>query len=84
MFSCEDCGCIFDEPDEITIPLSTEVGWWGERWTCCPECRSTNLLDAEQCDDCGDWFSPWELANEWHICEDCKADRKRWKEIKIG
>lgn len=71
-YICDNCGAICGEDDlrEGRIKL-------GEFWkdvAVCPECRSDDIHEAEQCRICGTPIEPGE-----DYCPDCKWDlRKIW------
>lgn len=74
MFKCKECGCGFNTPDyEIIINRSE---YWGglvsEEYheECCPDCRSTNFEEANECLICGEAVLADESISS-HICQIC-------------
>lgn len=53
MFLCEDCGLLFDEPCvwEERHGLDPYEGP-GEKWSACPHCQSTDIVEVWQCGEC--------------------------------
>ena len=63
MFKCRDCENTFREPREIV------GGYVGERLAECPYCGRTDFDEAEQCEECGEWFLPEEINSGY--CNKC-------------
>lgn len=77
-YKCTDCGCVF---------LADEAGRWEERhgfndgpgevWTGCPHCKSTDYMQVEECDTCGD-LVPVEAI--YHgLCRKCLAEKVTYR-----
>ena len=67
MFKCMHCGHEFEEIDRKHYDSSTGV--WEEY---CPNCRSEDIEEAEQCDICGEWH-----AADYLKCGVCKKCAER-------
>lgn len=77
---CKHCGAIFDEEDADLV----DVGFWCEFWghdvynkeyeLHCPDCGSEDIDDAEECEECRDYFTPDEL-DEDGLCPCCHEDK---------
>ena len=52
MLYCLDCGAVFAEENAGTF-LEHHGALGAERWQCCPECRSTEIVSAACCQHCG-------------------------------
>lgn len=59
MYSCENCGHLFEEGEQARW---TEEH--GEEWDGCPLCRGS-YEEVHQCDECGDWHYAEELYSGW-------------------
>lgn len=59
---CSECGEIFHEDDSRKV-----IAEDGRTICACPNCRCTELDEAEICERCGEPIPPAE-----HFCEDCK------------
>lgn len=64
---CNSCGSFF-EADEIEQFEDDSTGAWEEY---CPECHSTDIEVANECELCGVGAKSGE-----ELCEGCKADMK--------
>ena len=67
-YRCNECGNVFDEDEFKRVRY---IG--GETEDFCPFCDNDDFEEVEQCDDCGEWFSPNELYGCLHslYCEEC-------------
>lgn len=82
-YICLECGAVFDENEIIEVIVGHHP--WGEttaaEWGCaCPECESTEISEAIECESCGKWFpadeAEYHPITEETICYDC-ADNLR-------
>lgn len=64
-FHCPECGEIFPE-DEARV-LRRDEGYGTKEIYACPNCRNTEIDEADKCERCGEPIPPDE-----HFCEDCK------------
>ena len=64
MYICLHCGLQFDDP-----VLTHNGGYYEEPWYECPYCGSDAFEEAEQCEECDEWFPVGTCANG--ICESC-------------
>lgn len=75
------CEALFDEPEHVNQPFDDGVGWRDEWWDCCPVCGCTEFVEAEKCEECGDWCAPWVIKDG--LCNYCYSEYTSWKEINI-
>ena len=61
---CYNCGFKFDAADAMSY---TED--YGERFSACPNCGSSDIGDSARCEKCGEEFSPEDLADGF--CMEC-------------
>jgi len=71
MFVCDDCKQSFhiDEAGkgfECVGPRSSD-GWW---FNTCPHCGCSEILEAEECDNCHEWFADTDDG----FCDKCKTE----------
>lgn len=71
MYKCRHCGEVFNEED---VNVSVTFHPWRyreaeESFEECPNCGSGDFEEAEQCEECGEWFLPDELYGD--RCEFC-------------
>ena len=81
-YKCIDCGYVFDEDEAGGASEwigedkyeSNSSGWM--TYMACPECGSTEIVEAERCDDCGEYFDPTDLihVDDLSICQECARD----------
>lgn len=67
---CQDCGAIFSLSDARYV--ADRENYWGATvdiggWYECPECGSTFIDDANECQICGEYCAE-------DICEDCRQE----------
>lgn len=67
---CQDCGAIFSLSDARYV--ADRENYWGATvdiggWYECPECGSTFIDDANECQICGEYC-------EDDICENCRQE----------
>ena len=91
MLVCTNCGRVADESDWDTKLETLNVidgRLYQEAYTICPDCGSTDIAEAKQCDHCHEWFDPDMLIpvdvitkddeGEWEdtieVCRDCYDD----------
>lgn len=73
-FHCEDCNNIFAEGDARV--LITTDGYGTAEVYACPECRSTEIAEAERCQICGTVIAPGKT-----YCAACSEKfRKVWSD----
>ena len=81
-YKCLDCGHVFDEDE-----AGSDREWIGEDryesnssgwmyYMACPECGSTEIVEAERCDECGDYFDKTDLirVGDMKLCQECARD----------
>ncbi len=76
MFKCNDCGCIFEEPEQTREYHGLDYGY--ENQNSCPNCGSTDYEDSVSCDICGDYA--WGSC----YCDNCKGNAKDMLKIDFG
>ena len=82
MYICTDCGCVFDADESASAREwigedryeSNSSGWM--YYMACPECGSTEIAEAEGCDECGEYFDKDDLihVDDVCLCKDCARD----------
>ncbi len=56
MFLCEDCGTVFEKPNEVYDVWLEHFGYpCRKMYDSCPKCYSDNLVRAQRCDVCGEY-----------------------------
>lgn len=74
-YYCTECGAILteDELDRDVEYDNGEGGYGNPMYTTllCPECGSEDLVEAEKCPVCGEYFD-----GEGQMCASCEADVK--------
>lgn len=71
MYKCRYCGEVFEE-DEIRESVTSHPWRDGEAdevFEECPHCGGGDFEEAEQCNECGEWFLPEEMHGEY--CTGC-------------
>ena len=91
MYKCMECGHVFDEDEAGSAREwigedryeSNSSGWL--YYIACPECGSTEMVEAECCDDCGEYFDETDLikVGDMKLCRECamvyfEAYWERW------
>ena len=67
MLVCTKCGYVAPE-NACDWGCSTEninlreLGCVRENYLCCPECGNDEIVEAQKCDHCGDYFDPDKLV----------------------
>ena len=66
MLVCTKCGYIASENDYnwVHVPENINLGELGcirESRLCCPDCGSDEIIEAQQCDHCKEYFDPDKL-----------------------
>lgn len=76
MLKCRNCGEVFDSDEVVRVKddpspsgVSLTSGYY-EYWEC-PHCGSDDIVEAEQCNICGEWFAEDEGET---ICENCQKE----------
>jgi len=79
-FICDQCGEVFDEPEEImeATGVHADCGAFGSMpevvtYGACPNCGSPNFRKLPKCDICGEYSEP---HGHTTVCEDCYQDMK--------
>lgn len=82
MYICTDCGEAFDEYDSGTAKEwigedryeSNSSGWM--YYAACPKCGSTEIVEAERCDECGECYETTDLVHvgDMKLCKDCASE----------
>ena len=72
MYICEECELVFDEPKTIEEHHPYGMTYATEYWNACPHCESTEIVEAQQCNLCGEYFA--ELHDG--LCDICYDDMK--------
>ena len=74
MYICKECGGVFDEYAEDREVHDELDGAPYESFAVCPYCSGTGFEDAEECEQCGEYFA----MENGYIDEDgmrfCSAD----------
>lgn len=78
MFICNNrrCQTVFDE-DELRIVRECVGEYWGtpayQEYGTCPCCKSDDYSEAEQCEECGEYFNEREVSmyDSMNICDRC-------------
>ena len=63
MWICNDCGAVFENPDEY---YEHDTGYHGMD---CPHCGSDDIDEAERCSECDEWVNEKNLVNG--LCPAC-------------
>lgn len=79
MYICLDCGEAFDREDSGTSREwigedryeSNSSGWM--YYTVCPRCGSDEIAEAEQCDECGEYYDKTDMirVGDTKLCHGC-------------
>lgn len=74
MYICENCGEVLEDY-EVGVYQEAHPygdGYAYEEWSCCPLCGGTDIVEAYECEECGEYFA--HLTDD--LCEDCKKERE--------
>lgn len=78
MYICEKCDAVIEtdecriEYDDLGLSNDVRRDWAGEKCSVCPCCRTGNLICAERCEICQEYFPVDELCHsDGYMCEDC-------------
>lgn len=76
MLKCKECGQVFDDDEIVRVKddpspdgVSLTSGYY-EYWEC-PHCGSDELIEANECPMCGEWFAEDEGLT---ICAECQKE----------
>jgi hypothetical protein len=70
MIICNDCGNHFEEPKIHKEHHPYGMGSAVEVFAVCPYCNSTDIDEAEQCEECYEWVSVKEF--DGGLCKNCQ------------
>jgi hypothetical protein len=57
MYICENCGEVFEEFGTYYEHHPYGNGYATEEWSCCPYCKDTDIVEAHECECCGEHFA---------------------------
>lgn len=84
MYICANCNKQFSEPDYRAEDFGwmTEIGWHSayQYFAECPYCESDEIVSAEECVVCGNYFPKDELSLDdtlSYICFECKTELEK-------
>lgn len=73
MFICKSCDEVFEEFETHYEHHPYGDGYAEEKWWCCPYCRDTDIAEAEECENCGEYF----ISLTDGLCEVCYEEREK-------
>lgn len=76
MFKCNDCGCIFEEPETTREFHGLDYGY--ENQFSCPNCGGTDYEDSQSCEICGE--EAWGDC----FCENCINEARLMLKVDFG
>ncbi len=82
MLICKDCGERIEESDLRQIVMNRVDGFteYGTEDTC-RECGSQELVEADCCQICGEWFPADQLTDR--ICPECNEEDEHELELAV-
>ena len=72
MYICENCGEVFEEYNTIVERHPYGMGYASEEWASCPYCGDTDIVEAEECENCGEYFA--HLTDG--LCDECYKEEE--------
>lgn len=93
-YICDKCDHVFDEDEAGVIYETIGEGVMRGRCPmemCCPECGSTEFDEAQECGECGEYYSDCDMISmdNWHYCKECARNihdlfEEKWEKMRNG